>query len=563
MRKKIAFILLSLIGVGFIGVAVRCFYLQYYKNDYFQQASFKAQRSNFTEQPKRGAILDCRGRILAASYVSDTIFAEPRAIADIKQTAQTLADIIGSSGPIEISKAILTTRNEGYAPIITDIKLTNVQRKQIQALDGIGIESRWKRYYPLGGAAVHAVGFIGTDGQGLSGLELQYDKILKGTFGSSTFFSDAARRPVKLKSFGGFAQDGCDVVLTLDSAIQEITYSALKKQVSEYQAESGVAMVIDPCSGAILAMVSLPDFDPSTLKGADEKSLGNHILSDPFEPGSIIKPVIAAWAIETDSINPNDIIFCENGSYSGKGFGTIGEYRNGYGNLTISGILAHSSNIGMAKIGQKMGAAKLHEGLRLFGFGRKAGIDLPGEDSGVVWPLKFWTGYSIARVPFGHEFSTTSMQMVCAYCVLANHGRPIKPHLVKAVVNGQGNKIKMQEPSQTASFVISEKTARWIIEKALVDVVKEGTAKNAAIENRQVWGKTGTANIAVRNKGGYDEENYVSSFIGGSPAKEPAVVVLVSIRKPNRSLGKGYTGGAVAVPAAKEILEKTLIYLKI
>jgi cell division protein FtsI (penicillin-binding protein 3) len=563
MRNKTALIFLSLIGAGFIGIAVRCFYLQYYKNYYFQQISLKAQRSNFTEQPKRGAILDCRGRILAASYVSDTIFAEPRMVDDIKKTAEVLAGIIDAAGPREISKAILTTRNAGYAPIITDIRLTDAQRKQISSLQGIGIESKWKRYYPLGSAAAHAIGFIGTDEQGLAGLELQYDKILRGTFGSSSFFSDSARRPVKLKSFGDFAQDGSDIVLTLDSTIQEITYEALKKGVSEFGAESGVAMVIDPCNGAVLAMVSLPGFNPSDLKGADEKSLGNHILSDPFEPGSIIKPVIAAWAIETESINPNDTIFCENGSYSGKGFGTIGEYREGgYGTLSISGVLSHSSNIGMAKIGQKMGGAKLYEGLKLFGFGRKTGIDLPGEDSGIVWPLKFWTGYSVARVPFGHEVSITSMQMACAFCTLANHGRPIKPHLVKAVVNSDGNKIKLQEPAQTATFVIKEKTARWIVEKALVEVVQEGTGKKAAIEGRQVWGKTGTANIADKSKGGYDEENYVASFIGGCPADEPAMVVLVSIRKPNRSLGKGYAGGAVAAPAAKEIIEKTLTYLK-
>jgi cell division protein FtsI/penicillin-binding protein 2 len=561
MRSKTALILLLLIGVGFIGVAVRCFYLQYYKNDYYQQVSTRSQQSNFIEQPKRGAILDCRGRILAASYVSDTIFVEPRAVGDIKTTAKELAAIIDLSAT-EITKTILTARNTGYAPIIADIRLTNEQRKRIQKIEGIGIESKWKRYYPMGNAAVHAVGFIGTDGKGMSGLELECDKMLRGTFGGSTFFSDAARRPISLERFGGSAQDGCDVVLTLDSSIQEIAHSALKKQVAEYQAESGVAMVIDPCSGAVLAMVSLPDFDPVTLKGADEKSLGNHILSDPFEPGSIIKPVIASWAIETGSIHKDDVIFCENGNYSGKGFGTIGEYHSGFGNLPISGILAQSSNIGMAKIGQKMGAAKLYEGAKLFGFGRKTGMDLPGEDAGLVWPLKVWTGYSIARVPFGHEILTTSMQMACAFCTLANHGKPIRPHLVKAVVNNAGNKIKMEEPAQTASFIISEKTARWIVEDALVKVVQEGTGKKAAIEGREVWGKTGTANIANKGKG-YDEQNYVASFIGGSPAKEPAVVVLVSIRKPNRSLGKGYAGGAVSAPVAKEILENTLTYLKL
>lgn len=561
MRNKLALFIISLIGLGFIGVGARCFYLQYYKIGYYKQVSFKAQRANFVQQPKRGAILDCRGRILAASYVSDAIFAEPRTF-NTKKSAQDLAEILDVS-PNEITKAILTSRNEGYVSIFNDVKLTDQQRKEIDKIDGVGIESKWKRYYPLGRYAAHVVGFTGTDAEGLGGIELSYDHYLKGTFGGGTFFADAARRPVKLNSFEGFAQDGCDVVLTIDSTIQEITRTALQKQVTEYQAQYGVAMVIDPCTGAILSYVCVPDFDPANLKGVDKEVLGNHILCDPFEPGSIIKPVIASWALETGAVRTTDVIFCENGSYSGKGFGTIGEYKEGYGNLTLCGILQHSSNIGMAKVGQRMGAKKIYEGCKLFGFGRKTGIDLPGEDAGLVWPLKMWSGYSVARVPFGHEICTTSLQMVNAFCVLANHGRPVKLHLVKAVVNSQGNQINLKEPPQTASAIISEKTARWIVETALVTVVKEGTGKKAQIEGRTVWGKTGTANIADKSRGGYDDKNYVASFIGGCPEKEPKIVVLVSIRRPNRSLGKGYTGGAVSAPVAKEIIEQTMAYLKL
>lgn len=562
MRNRLAIFLLAVVCLGFFGVGARCFYLQHYQKDYYEQISLKAQHANFIQQPKRGTVLDRSGRILAASYVSDTVFAEPRSIQDIRKTAKALSEITALN-ETEISKAILTSRNEGYAPILTDIKLSETERKEVLALDGIGLESRWKRYYPLGEVAAHVVGFTGTDGDGLAGLELGYNDILKGKRGGGTFYADAARRPVKLNSFEGSAQDGCDVVLTIDSTIQEITRSALKKQIDEFQAQSGVALVIDPCTGAVLSFVSLPDFDPVTLKGADKESLGNHVLCDPFEPGSIIKPVVVAWAIECKAIRPNDIIFCENGSYRGKGFGTIGEYREGYANLTINQIIAKSSNIGMAKIGQKLGAKRLYEGMKLFGFGRKTGIDLPGEDAGLVWPLKFWSGYSVARVPFGHEISTTSLQMVNAYCVIANHGRPAKLHLVKAVVNGKGNKIKLQEPPQTANYIISEKTARWIVEKAMVETVEEGTGKKAAVEGRVVWGKTGTANIADKSRGGYDEENYVASFIGGCPAVEPKIVVLVSVRKPNRKLGKGYTGGSVAAPAAKEIIEQTMNYLKL
>ncbi len=561
MRNKSALLLLSIIAAGLLGTAARCFYLEHFKADYYEQASVKAQKSSFLEKPRRGAILDRRGRILAASYKVDTVFAEPRAISDLKKTAHDLSAIIGI-GPVEISKLVLTSRNQGYAPILIDAKLTDQQRNQILKLSGIGIESKWKRVCPLGPAAAHVVGFVGTDLQGLAGLELKYDKQLSGSFGRSSFFADAARRPVRLSQCESFAQDGSDIILTIDATIQEFTHSALVKQFKAFEAESAVAMVLDPCSGAVLSMVSLPDFDPTDLKNADAKSLGNHILSDPYEPGSIFKPVAAVWAIETGTINPNDTIFCENGHYSGKGFGTIGEYRKGYGNLTISEIIAYSSNIGMAKIGQKMGAAKLYEGIKLFGFGRKTGIDLQGEEPGIVWPVNKWTGYSVARVPFGHEVSVTTMQMACAFCVLANGGRVIKPHLVKGIVSDAGKKLEITEPVPTGGFVVSSKTANWMVSKAMADVIKNGTGKTAALEKWQVWGKTGTANIA-NARGRYDEENYVASFIGGAPVENPAVVVTVSIRKPNKRLGKGYTGGSVAAPAAKEILEKTLNYLEI
>lgn len=562
MRNRFALLLLLLIAAGLLAVGARCFYLEHFKTDYYEQISEKAQQSSLLERPRRGAILDRRGRILAADYKVDTVFAEPRAIGDLKKTAKDLSDIIGI-GPVEISKLILTGRNEGYVQIATEVKLNDQQRNQILKLGGIGIESKWKRIYPLGPVAAHVVGFVGTDEEGLAGLELKYNKQLSGSVGRSTFFADAARRPIRLGQCESFAQDGSDIILTIDSTIQEFTHAALLKQFKDFQAETAVAMVLDPCSGAVLAMVSLPDFDPTNLNGMDAKHLGNHILCDPYEPGSIFKPVVAAWALETGTINPEDTFFCENGHYSGKGFGTIGEYHNeGYGTLSISEILSHSSNIGMAKIGQKMGAAKIYDGIKLFGFGRKTDIDLPGEDPGLVWNLKHWTGYSVARVPFGHEVSVTALQMACAYCALANNGRPIKPYLVKGIVSDAGKKLEIIEPAPMGSFIVSSKTAKWLVSKAMVAVVKEGTGKNAALDKWQVWGKTGTANIANPN-GTYDEENYVASFIGGAPVDNPAVVVAVSIRRPNKHLGKGYAGGAVAAPVVKEILEKTLNYLEI
>jgi len=561
MKIKTSIAILLLIILAFFAVAARCFYLQHYRADDYRKISLRAQRSSFTEKPRRGAILDCRGRTLAASLRLDTVFAEPRAVVDLKKTSQQLAVILDID-PEQIESKIANSRNPGYVALAKNLSLTDEKRTAIRKIIGLGIAKTWKRYYPLGPAAAHAIGFVGSDGIGLAGIELKYDSLLGGTIGQSTFFADAARRPIGVKHFGSFAVDGPDLVLTIDATIQAFTHLALKKQMIAFEAESAFAVVMDPCTSAVLAMVSLPDFDPTDLSTADANSLGNHIISDPFEPGSIFKPIVAACAIDCGSIKPDDIIFCEDGHYSGKGFGRIGEYKNGFGDLSIKRILAVSSNIGMAKIGQATGAENIYNGIKLFGFGSRTGIDLLGEEPGLVWPVKRWNGYSIARIPYGHEVLVTGMQIASAYCVMANGGKISRPHLAKALLNNTNKKVKIISPPPLGGYIIDTQTADWMVKTALTEVVNAGTGKRTALEDHQVWGKTGTANIAKSHEKGYDQQNYVASFAGGVPADNPKLVILVSVRKPNRRLGKGYTGGSVAAPAVKEILQKTMTYLE-
>jgi cell division protein FtsI/penicillin-binding protein 2 len=225
-------------------------------------------------------------------------------------------------------------------------------------------------------------------------------------------------------------------------------------------------------------------------------------------------------------------------------------------------ILVKSSNIGMAKIGQKLGKDKLYDGLERFGFGRKTGIDLPGEAEGLLWPADKWTGYSITRIPFGQEISTTAIQLLTAFCTLANGGHPVRPFVVRATVNNKGEITKLNQPPPAVGFVVKPEVAKWIVENALVGVVNEGTGQKAKLEKWQVFGKTGTANIARSDKRGYSEDEFIASFIVGAPVEEPKVMVLVSIRRPNKHLGKGYSGGEVAAPVAARIIEKTLNYLE-
>lgn len=556
---RITIVLFALLIVAFGALAGRCLFLQYFRTDYYTGVCTKQQQGFINRQPQRGVILDCRGRVLAASNKVQTIFAEPRAITEPKDTSSQLAPIV-DMGAHEICKLITESNNPGFARIRTDAEPN--QCRAARRIPGIGVQPGWQRYYPMGPVAAHVVGFASTDNRGLEGIELQYDKDLRGSAGKNVFFADISRRPVRLRPQTSSVTDGVGIILTIDSTIQQFARTELQQRLAEYQAQSAVAIVAEPKTGAILGMVSLPDFDPANFSSAEPNDLRNRAITDQYEPGSLLKPVIAAVALDCAVVNGEEKIFCENGNYHGMGFGRIGEYREGFGNLTLREILVKSSNIGMAKIGQRLGKDKLYKGLKRFGFGKKAGIDLPGEAGGLIRPVRKWTGYSVTRIPFGHEITVTTIQLVGAFCILANGGHPVRPYLVRAIVDNEGQIVKLKRPPPNIGYVIDPRVANWIVTEAMVGVVNEGTGRRAKLEKWQVFGKTGTANIAKSDEKGYSDRYYVASFVCGAPAEDPAVIVLVSIRRPNRSLGKGYTGGAVASPVAGRILEKSLTYLE-
>lgn len=542
---------------SFLGLAGRCLYLQACRGDYYMQASVNQQRAYAQRQPQRGAILDCRGRVLAASNRIQTIFAEPRRIEDAKTTSSQLAPFVDMGAHI-ICQFILESGNPGFARIKTTSDANECAAAS--KIHGVGVQSDWQRHYPTGRLTANIVGFTSLDHRGLEGIELAYDRALAGSPAQNVFLADVRRRPIALREQAGILTNGVGIVLTIDSTIQQFVRDELVKQYESYEAESAVAVVAEPKTGAILAMVSLPDFDPAQ-RNCDPNHFRSRAITDWYEPGSIIKPFVVAVGLDAGVINRTETIFCENGSYSGKGFGRIGEYRRGFGDLTVAEILINSSNIGMAKIGQRTGKDKLYAGLRLFGFGSQTGIELPGEVAGLLRPPGAWTGYSVTRIPFGQEICVTGMQLVRAFCILANGGRLVRPFMVRAIVQANGKITELNQPPPPVGYIIKPQVAEWLVKDVLVRVVSEGTGKRAQLDKWQVFGKTGTANIARSDARGYSDNDYVASFIAGAPADDPAIVVLVSIRKPNKALGKGYTGGVVAAPVAAEIIRKTLNYL--
>ncbi|MCP4263732.1 MAG: penicillin-binding protein 2 [Planctomycetes bacterium] len=557
--------------VAFLALAGRCFYLQFLRNDHYIEQCLKQQKGQVPHKPQRGVILDSRGRVLAASNKTRIIKIEPRRVEDPKSLSSDLQPILNIGAHV-ICKLITESKNPGYVKIKADASASECQAA-CRISSAVGVDSDWQRHYPMGRLVSHVVGFTSLDNRGLEGIEYRYDKQLSGSEAKDVFLADVRRRPIRPAPVEQNPKDsndienavltnGAGIILTIDATIQQFVRDELLRQYKNYEAESAVAIVADPKTGAILAMVSLPDFDPINIHLTEPENRRNKILTDEFEPGSIIKPIVTAIALDAGVVNKVEKIYCEEGHYSGRGFGSIGEYRNGFGDLTVSEILIHSSNIGMAKIGQRLGKERLYNGLRLFGFGKRAGIDLPGEADGLLWKTRHWTGYSITRIPWGQEITVTSIQMLRAFCILANRGRMVRPFLVKAVVDSKGKITELKRPLPPVGYIVKPEVAQWIVSEALVGVVNEGTGKRAKLEKWQVFGKSGTGNIAKSNERGYSDSDYVSSFIAGAPAEDPAIVVLVSVRKPNKSLGKGYTGGVVASPVAGAIIEKTLNYLE-
>lgn len=558
----------------FVGLGVRCFFIQYKNHEHYVEVSLRQQRTLSPLQGPRGAIVDTRGNILAAANQTHVIFVDPQVIDKPIETANLMADALGLDAG-KIAQTIVNHRHKRYRVIKREA--TEAECEAVSELEGVHTHSEWKRYYPMGRLTSHVTGYVGRDGDGQAGLELVYNRDLAGDSLDAYFLSDIKRRPISVlnqcETTPIHETYGQGMILTLDTTIQGFVRQALERQLNAFEAESGFVVVMNPKTGAIMAMVSLPDYDPAASKD-DLASQQNHAVQDWFEPGSVLKPIVIAMALDSGIIKKHEQIFCEKGSfkgtYKGKGTGTITEYNNHkYEDLTAKEILIHSSNIGMAKIGMRMGGDELYRGLRLFGFGQRTGVNLPQENPGVLKnPEKTVSpSYDVPRLPFGQGVICVSgLQLVRAFGVLANQGRMVKPHIVEAFVDAEGRPHRRHSGYEIANqvgYIIDPKIAKYMVEEALTAVINhpKGTGKKASLKRWQVFGKTGTAEVARADGPGYEDGAFIASFIAGAPAPDPAVVVLVSVRRPNLKLGKGYTGGTVSAPVAKEILERTLTYL--
>lgn len=537
--------------VLFGAISVRAFKLQVLNRDRVFNVAKKQHRGLFTLLPRRGKIFDINKKELAVNVDVGSLFVHPGNVKDPKRLSKSLSEYLPHSqkeilGMLLSKKPFVWIQRLAEPEVVAKLKNSN--------LDEIGFINEPKRVYPNGHLAGQVLGFTNIDSKGIEGVEFDLDSLLAGSPGKIVVKRDARGREIMNNPIDIEASvSGYDVVLTIDSQIQYIVEKELKKGIEKTSAERGMALLMNPETGEVLAMASYPFFDPNSVNKYSERTRRNLPIWYSFEPGSTIKVFLASAALEEKKVRPTSKFDCENGRRK-IGHSIINDVHP-YGMLSVTEIVELSSNICATKIADLLGKEKYYDYLKKFGFGAKTEIDLPGESSGRVANPKDWGPVEFATLAFGQGISVTAMQITSALSVIANGGYLMRPHVVKEIISPDGTVIRRKEP-EAIGRVVSYDTAEEI-RKILEGVVENGTGKQASIPGYRVAGKTGTAQVPNPETGGYYSNRHIASFIGFAPADDPKIALAVVIENPKTSL----YGGVVTAPVFKEITEKVLFYL--
>ncbi len=530
-------------------LVLRLFFIQCFRSDYLTELAEK-QHNFYTElEPVRGTIFDRDLKSLSYNIAADSLYAVPSEIEDKIYLADELEAILG------LEKDFLLNRLRRKKSFIwLARKVSRQQVEDINELDvkGLGFIRESKRCYPNNELASHVLGFVGLDNNGLEGLELKYDKYLKGEPGWCESIKDAKQRPLFMSDKFIPPRDGYDLVLTIDQEIQFIAEYELDKAYRKSKAVGAIIVVMNPQTGAILAMANRPTFDPND-KAVESEARRNRAITDYFEPGSVFKIVTASAALEENAVSEEDKFFCENGKYK-VGNHILRDHKP-HGWLSFTEVISESSNIGVTKIAQLLGAETVYKYAKLFGFNSFTGIELPGEVKGVLRPPKTWSKTSIGAIPIGQEVCVTAIQLANMISIIANGGVLYKPYIVGKIVDKTGEIINEFAPKKLRR-VISQETSRRM-KNILAQVVAEGTGRRANLANFRVAGKTGTAQ-KVEN-GRYSNSKFIATFLGFAPLDNPRIAVVVIVDEPK---GTHY-GGTVSAPVFKKVVNKVLKYLQV
>ena len=594
--------LAALLGAAFLLLGFRLVDLQVLRHDELQAKAQSYTHREITLEPRRGDILDTKGNPLATSVFVKTVCADPilignrqaevaRVVAPILQlneaevfkrlfprprvnakgeTNQVRSVVLKRKVPVETWEKVQAARNK-LSFAVGEKKLPKTQQAFYRDLRAKAIFTErlddQLRVYPNQSLAAHVLGYVGmierganetrvVETAGRDGIEYTLNAKLSGARGWRLTETDSRRREmVARRDQDVEARDGLNVVLTIDSVVQHILETALAEGMEKHTPLSISGIVMRPATGEILAMATLPNFDPNDLGNSTPDARRNRIITDMIEPGSTFKIVTVSGALNDGVVRFGEMFDCENGRFAFAGR-VLHDSHGGHGVLSVADIIAKSSNIGAAKIGIKLGSRRLYEYMRDYGFGSRTGIPLPGEIGGLVHPVEKWSKVSIAQIPMGHGVAVTRLQMVLAMSALANDGWLMRPMLVRRLEDRDGLVVAEYHP-QRVRQVVSAPTAELLVRALKSAVSPEGTAPKAALEHYTVAGKTGTAQKVVG--GIYAPGKYISSFIGFLPADQPELCISIVMDEPKQ----GYYGGQTAAPVFKQVAERAANYLNI
>ena len=556
-RARVAFLGVCLMGMAAL-VVLRAFHLQVATGDRLREMAEDQHLRRLRVSPGRGAIYDRHGAELAVSADVDSVYANPRRLKAMEQNPKVVARRLANILDVDAPRLAERLASDRYFVWIKR-RVTPHEATRVRGLEipGVELTTESRRYYPNRHLAAHLIGFADIDGRGIEGIELAYEDLLRGSDRRVDAIRDRRGHVV-------FADDmkddrsmqGQNVVLTIDKAIQHVAERELALGVRTFEARGGSVVVMDPSTGEILALANYPPFNPNEPSKHPTAHRRNRALVDRFEPGSTVKPFTMAAALAAGAVKSNQSINCENG------VARIGGRRlhdaHPYEWLTPTQILAHSSNIGTAKIALELGKKKLYRAFRRFGFGEPTGIGVPGETAGILRHYRRWYDVDAAAVSFGQGMSVTNVQLAAAMSALANGGKLMQPMLVRQLTDGHGATIEERKP-RVRRQVVPRRIAKLVGQMLTAVTESGGTAVEAGVDGYLVAGKTGTAQKADYIKGGYAKDKWLASFIGFLPAERPAVVISVVIDEPVIA----HYGGTVAGPVFRRIAEVTLRHLGI
>ena len=544
LRLRIAatagvFFMLLVVALG------RAFQLCVIEGASFKELAARQQRQRVALPPERGPIVDRYGDALALAVESAGVYVRPRNLPSDLNVVPALAKTL------DLPLGTVADRARDKSPFVWLLRTATPEQADAIAafgFHGVGSEPTWRRFYPRDALAGQVMGFSGIDSQGLEGVELACDKYLRGAGESLSVDRDArGRRMLTEGAWQPLPRQGAKVELTIDASLQQVTESELNAAVVQRRATAGAAIVMDPTTGEILALANVPRFDPNQVGVSTPEQWRNRVIADTYEPGSTMKAVLAAAALEAGVVRPDDRVYCENGHYA-VGRRVVHDHER-YGWLSFAEVIKHSSNIGAAKTGERLGAARFGTALQSFGFGKPTRIDLPGEVPGLVSPPEKWARINLVTTSFGQGIAVTALQMVRAYAAIANGGKLMRPYIVRRVVAADGSVLRENKPEVVAQPVSTETAS--IVTDLLRGVVEGGTGTNARIDGVPVAGKTGTAQKVDGKTGHYSARDRMSSFIGYVPADAPRLVILVVIDSPRTAT----YGGTVAAPVFRAVAE--------